>query len=324
MLNRIFGTTPEKLYNKLYDHIQKNYGKDNFSPSGYALEGICKYLVDHPQDCSKLKGIIDAKCAANTGDKVAAKMASAFKDLLNPKYRDEMAKEGKLGNDEKRDQLIRELDQINKTANNRNVKQEAPAAATPDTRPYSVMLVGDTRTGKHAIASSFIDGRFPDPDEPQGVRIRDKSIMIDDANMNLSIEVKGGQDAFRYVHAAYYRGYDGVVFVFDVTDKQSFDDLNNWINEINRYCDEHIKKIIVANKIDQPGRVIDHATAKEFADSLNINYVECSAITNQNIAEIFTVLGRDMREHRRAKQAQAQPPQAPIGLLNNSNIGYRK
>lgn len=59
-----------------------------------------------------------------------------------------------------------------------------------------------------------------------------------------------GQDRFKNITSSYYRGADGILILFDITDGSSFSGVQNWLNEIDKYVDENIEKILIGNKCD--------------------------------------------------------------------------
>lgn len=82
--------------------------------------------------------------------------------------------------------------------------------------------------------------------------------------------------------------------VYDVTSQISFDHVNDWLSEVNRYASEDTCKLLVGNKSDRSDKVVDQNTAKAFADGLGIPFLETSAKTAQNVEEAFLAMASEL------------------------------
>lgn len=100
-----------------------------------------------------------------------------------------------------------------------------------------------------------------------------------------------GQERFRTITSSYYRGAHGIFIVYDITDKVSFNNVKQWLGEIDRYACESVNKFIIGNKCDLvSNRQVSTSEAKEFADSLAVPFLETSAKTAAGIEEAFLQL----------------------------------
>ena len=96
-----------------------------------------------------------------------------------------------------------------------------------------------------------------------GVDFRFKTVQVDGKTIKLQIWDTAGQERFRAITSAYYRGADGVVMVYDVTHRESFDHVAEWLAEVNKHASEDCCKLIIGNKSDAPGRAVTTEEARE-------------------------------------------------------------
>merc|ERR1712070_1345575 len=126
-----------------------------------------------------------------------------------------------------------------------------------------------------------------------------------------------GQERFRTITSSYYRGAHGIIVVYDVTDMESFNNVKQWLNEIDRYASEKVNKMLVGNKSDLTSKkAVDYNTAKEFADSLSLSFLETSAKNATNVEQAFITMAAEIK-NRMATQPQQQ--RAPGGNINVSS-----
>ena len=89
----------------------------------------------------------------------------------------------------------------------------------------------------------------------------------------------------------YYKGKNGILVVYDITNRQSFDDINFWLNEIKEKANKNTIILLVGNKCDlEDERKVSFQEGKDFADNNGIKFIETSAKTNQNVDEAFEIL----------------------------------
>ena len=103
------------------------------------------------------------------------------------------------------------------------------------------------------------------------------------------------KERFKNIIASYYRGAHGILLIYDVTDKDSFKNLSNWIIEIEKNSSKQVLKVLIGNKTDlEDKRVVTYNQGKEFADTYGLKYIETSAKKNLNVNEAFETLGREL------------------------------
>lgn len=175
------------------------------------------------------------------------------------------------------------------------------------------IVVGNSGVGKSSILLQFIDHKFADEHKLTiGVEFGARTIQVGDKKVKIQIWDTAGQEHFRSITRAYYRDAAIVVLVFDVTDADSFNALQIWIDDINDMTNNP-QIILVGNKIDNVfknstrlmrqdigtsrstgnfttnicDRTITYQDALDFAENNNMQYIEASAKHGINIDEIF-------------------------------------
>lgn len=119
--------------------------------------------------------------------------------------------------------------------------------------------------------------------------------------MKLQIWDTAGQERFRTITSAYYRGADGIIMVYDVTNQESFNHVADWLTEVNRYASEGTCKLLVGNKSDRPDRAVSAEEAREYAEKLNIPFLETSAKNADNVEKAFLTMAQELIKIRAAR-----------------------
>lgn len=131
---------------------------------------------------------------------------------------------------------------------------------------------------------------------------RFRTVKIDKKTVKLQIWDTAGQERFRTITSAYYRGADGIIMVYDVTSNDSFEHVNDWLKEVNRYAAEGTVKLLVGNKSDRTAdKIVTEEQAKEFADDLGIAFLETSAKSAKNVEEAFLTMAGELIRQRDAR-----------------------
>ena len=133
---------------------------------------------------------------------------------------------------------------------------------------------------------------------------------LDSKVVKMQIWDTAGQERFRTITSSYYRGAHGIIVVYDVTDRESFKNVENWMKEISRYASENVSKLLVGNKSDIEGKkVVSYEEGKELADQLGVKFLETSAKTAQNVESAFLTMSSEIKSRvAPAAAAQSQVP----------------
>jgi Ras-related protein Rab-1A len=170
---------------------------------------------------------------------------------------------------------------------------------------FKLVLIGDSGVGKSCLLLRFADDAFTESYiSTIGVDFRFRTVKMDNKTVKLQIWDTAGQERFRTITSAYYRGADGIIMVYDTTSSDSFDHVNDWLKEVNRYASEGTCKLLVGNKCDRTAdRAVTTEQAKEFADDLGVAFLETSAKTAKNVDEAFLTMAGELIKQREAKAA---------------------
>lgn len=168
---------------------------------------------------------------------------------------------------------------------------------------FKLVLIGDSGVGKSCLLLRFADDAFTESYiSTIGVDFRFRTVKIDNKTVKLQIWDTAGQERFRTITSAYYRGADGIIMVYDVTSQDSFDHVNDWLKEVNRYAAEGTCKLLVGNKSDRTtDRVVTAEQAKEFADEIEVPFLETSAKSASNVEEAFLTMAGELIKQRVAR-----------------------
>eukprot|EP00029_Vermamoeba_vermiformis_P007922 TRINITY_DN3567_c0_g1_i1.p1 TRINITY_DN3567_c0_g1~~TRINITY_DN3567_c0_g1_i1.p1 ORF type:complete len:220 (+),score=60.95 TRINITY_DN3567_c0_g1_i1:43-702(+) len=198
-------------------------------------------------------------------------------------------------------------------------KKAAPAAGQDDgfDKLLKLLIVGESGVGKSSILTRFTEDTFSsDFMSTIGVDFKFKSLTIDGKTIRLQIWDTAGQERFRAITTCYYRGAQGILLVFDVTQPETFQKLPLWLEEIKKNCKKDVKVVVAANKIDEKVKNVDMNSVKEFCDKNALKYVETSAKENTNIEKIFIELAKSIL----GNTLQASDFKNKAGLTNTVKV----
>lgn len=150
-----------------------------------------------------------------------------------------------------------------------------------------VVIIGDTAVGKTNILLRYVNEEYKMSHITTiGVDFKIKTIGIDGVKIRMQIWDTAGQERFKTITETYYKGAAGVVLVYAVNDRKTFNSLQNWIRQINQSQPENICKIIVGNKSDvsENDRQVSKAEGQALAAKYGISFIESSARDNTNIS----------------------------------------
>ena len=125
-----------------------------------------------------------------------------------------------------------------------------------------------------------------------------KPLNIDGEELKLQIWDTAGQERYRTVTKSFYKNANGVLLVFDLTHKETFYNLDEWIKMIEENAPNDICITIVGNKCDMKDKTVENQEIEEFMRRKKIRYFETSAKTNKNISEVFLDLAKRIKKKK--------------------------
>mmetsp|Transcript_76486 Transcript_76486/g.93939 ORF Transcript_76486/g.93939 Transcript_76486/m.93939 type:complete len:207 (+) Transcript_76486:120-740(+) len=176
---------------------------------------------------------------------------------------------------------------------------------------FKLVLIGDSGVGKSCLLLRFADDSFTDSYiSTIGVDFRFRTVNIDMKTVKLQIWDTAGQERFRTITSAYYRGAHGIIMVYDVTNFESFEHVEEWLNEVNRHASESTLKLLVGNKADlADDKKVESEDAKKFADNLGISFLETSAKNATNVEAAFLTMAKQLIQAKEAN-GNSKPQQS--------------
>ena len=156
-----------------------------------------------------------------------------------------------------------------------------------------------------------------------GVDFKLKNIEIDSKKIKLQIWDTAGQERFKTITTSYYKGAHAILIVFDITDRDSFDHIRNWMADIDKFAKEGVLMILVGNKCDLSNkRQVTMEEAKEIANKYGIKYIETSAKDTINIDDLFISTAKYLLSKQISGTGSGRGTQNGkngIDLMNNNN-----
>ncbi|KAH0791830.1 Ras family protein [Histomonas meleagridis] len=188
---------------------------------------------------------------------------------------------------------------------------------------YKIVVVGASGVGKSALVQRLVDGTFREEGQSTvGVEFKSFTCQTQDNQpVKLQIWDTAGQERFRSVSKAYFRNAVGAVLVFDITSESSFDDLENWLQDLQQLCNPNAYIILVGNKVDlEDKREVGTQQAKDFGEKHHLEYLETSALSGQNVMESFTRLAYEIANRVSTGQIQSSsvPKTSPFKPEENT------
>ena len=161
---------------------------------------------------------------------------------------------------------------------------------------FKIVVIGEANVGKTSIVQQFVNHKFEETyEETIGVEFLNKTFKVNDKIIKIEIWDTAGSERFASITKNYYRGADGALIVYDITNKTTFDNVENWFNELKNACKEEAFIILIGNKNDlENQRQVSNNMLINLGKNLGIAVMETSAKDDYNINESFYLLIKEI------------------------------
>lgn len=159
---------------------------------------------------------------------------------------------------------------------------------------FKIIIIGDSGSGKSSFIYHFLNAEEKkNPQYTIGVEYSSKIIRIDNKKVKLQIWDTAGQERFKSITKAYYRGAHGVFVMYDMTNQDSFKNVDTWVNDAREFADQDISIMVLGNKCDLKNkRKIYYDDGLVICQSKGVAFCECSSTEGQNVDLSFAELCR--------------------------------
>ncbi|CAL8261949.1 unnamed protein product [Merluccius merluccius] len=172
---------------------------------------------------------------------------------------------------------------------------------------FKLLLIGDSGVGKTCLLFRFSEDAFNTTFiSTIGIDFKIRTIELNGKRVKLQIWDTAGQERFRTITTAYYRGAMGIMLVYDICNEKSFENIKNWIRNIEEHASSDVEKMILGNKCDiSDRRQVSKERGEKLAIDYGIKFLETSAKSSLNVEEAFYTIARDILQNLSTKTAEA-------------------
>lgn len=172
---------------------------------------------------------------------------------------------------------------------------------------FKLLLIGDSGVGKTCLLFRFSEDSFNTTFiSTIGIDFKIRTIELDGKRVKLQIWDTAGQERFRTITTAYYRGAMGIMLVYDICNEKSFENIKNWIRNIEEHASSDVEKMILGNKCDMTDRrQVSKDRGEKLAIDYGVKFLETSAKSGVNVEEAFYTMGRDILHNLSSKSTDS-------------------
>lgn len=163
---------------------------------------------------------------------------------------------------------------------------------------FKLLIIGNSSVGKTSFLFRYVDDSFTSAFvSTVGIDFKVKTVFRKDKRIKLQIWDTAGQERYRTITTAYYRGAMGFLLMYDITNQESFNAVQDWATQIKTYSWDNARVVLVGNKCDmEDDRLVPTEDGQRLAEELGFQFFEASAKDNINIKQVFEHLVDDICE----------------------------
>ncbi|KAG0708829.1 ras-domain-containing protein [Suillus ampliporus] len=158
------------------------------------------------------------------------------------------------------------------------------------------IIIGEAGTGKSCLLHHFTHNAFKDHSQHTiGVEFSSRTVKLGEKKIKLQLWDTAGQERFRSVTRSYYRGAAGVILVYDITNRDSFLNMSQWLTDARALASPHLVAVLVGNKSDrEDDREVEWAEASRWAAQNDVHFLEASSLAGDNVEAPFLLAARSI------------------------------
>jgi small GTP-binding protein len=186
----------------------------------------------------------------------------------------------------------------------------------PAPQAFKIVIVGASAVGKSSLVQRLVQGTFTEEGTTTcGADFYTYSCPVENDSVRLQIWDTAGQERFRSISKSYFRNAAGAILVYDITSMSSFDELADWLNDLQNLALPNAYILLVGNKADlEAQREVGAHLIRDFSERHRLEPIETSALSGKGVKEAFTRLAFEIFSRVKTNQITPTGPAKPFQL----------